>query len=338
SSHDTLADCWLAPALDPDLDGALASGSNDGNSYVDNALLTTQPSPDPAMLSQLREPYRSDLSKLNMAVQWRNYNQPPNGKQCGWLGVSFLESPVIDQANGNIIPNDDSSALNGYGPNSLFQKNQLGLVTCKDWTISNDPLAADLRYDFLSSGEKDIFDGNYADQRLMMATGPFTLLPDSSAEATIVLTFAKVDENDYRKNFGALLLLTDFAHQVFGEVTPVVEPISNDTMGYFVNNFQVTPPDVVSEQVRPSGLTIEPAYPDPFSTTCSIRYSNAVPGNVTVIVTDELGRKVRTHSLGEIPAGEHSLALDGAGLAAGDYRVTFFENGESQSLNVVYKP
>src|SRR5665213_85478 len=255
---------------------------------------------DTASISQLREPYRSDAAKLNMAVQWRNYNRPPNGKQYGMIGISFVESPVGDAA-GNVIPNDDSAALHGYGSYSLFQNNQRGLVTCKDWCPQNDPTTQDLRYDFVSSGQKDIFNGANGDQKLMMATGPFTLAPGKSAEATLVLTFAHVSDTSYKQNFGALLLLTDFAHQVFGEVSP-------GTSG--VNNFQVTPSSSVRDEQTASGLKIEQPYPNPFRSDCSMMYSNATAGTVLVTVSDELGRAVQSFSLGEMPAGGYPLTID----------------------------
>ncbi len=239
SSQQTLYDCWMAPAFDPDLDAAVGGAQFDGNSYVNDSLVSALA--DPTMVAQLKQDF-PDPSKLNMGVQWRDYNAPPNGKQYGWIGFSFLESPVIDSA-GDIIDNSDSTALHGYGPNSLFQKNARGLVTFKDWVIQNDPSTQDLRYAFLSSGEKDVFNGAYGDQRLMMATGPFTLPPGKSAETVVGITIAQVDNSDYKKNFGAVLLLTDFAHEVFGEVDSV--SLTDSTKGYFVNHFlSPTPPDI----------------------------------------------------------------------------------------------
>ena len=238
SSADSLIDCWMAPAFDPDLDAA--AGLDEGNSYVDDSLVTAVA--NPAMAAQLKLDF-PDPSKLNMGVQWYNYSKPPGGKQYGWIGFSFLETPVIDSA-GDIITNDDSTHLNGYGPNSLFQKNARGLVTFKDWVNGNDPSTQDLRYNFLSSGEKDLFSsyGN-GDQRLMMSTGPFTLPPGKSAETVVGITIAQVDNVDYKKNFGALLLLTDFAHEVFGEVDSVA--LTDTTKGYFVNHFlSPTPPGI----------------------------------------------------------------------------------------------
>jgi hypothetical protein len=231
-SNDSLINCFMAPAFDPDLDAAVGGASNDGNSYVDSTFAKTYA--DPTDLGLLRQPYRGDESKLNMGVQWRNFTQPPNGKQYGWVGFSFLESPVIDSA-GNIIANDDSAHLGGYGPGSLFQTRQLGLTTFRNWIIINDPTTEDLRYEFVSSGEKDNFNGVYQDRRLLMATGPFTLPPGKSVETTVGITIAQVDNSDYKKNFGALLLLTDFAHQVFGEVDSSTRP--DGTQSYFVDHF-----------------------------------------------------------------------------------------------------
>ncbi len=249
SSSDSLLNCWMAPAFDPDLDAAAGGAGNDGNSYVNDSLVKADA--DPADIAQLREPYRSDPTKLNMGVQWRNYTTPPNGKQYGWIGFSFLESPVID-ARGNIVANDDSVSLGGYGYDSLFQKNQLGLVTFQDWIILNDPSTEDLRYNFVSAGSKALFNGVYQDQRLLMATGPFTLPPKKSVETVVGITIAQVDNSDYHKNFGALLLLTDFAHLVFGEVdsTPIAfgtdtNGKADTTFGYSVNHFvSPAPPSI----------------------------------------------------------------------------------------------
>ncbi len=326
SSNDTLFNSWIAPAFDPDLDAAVGGGANDANSYVNDSLVFIEIPADPSYVAQLSEPYRSDPSKLNMAVQWRNYIQPPAGQQYGWLGVSLLETPVVD-AGGNIISDDDSAALQGYCSNSLFQTNQLGLVTCKDWTILNDPSKDSTRYNFVSSGEHDSWNGVYQDQRLLLATGPFNLPPGKSAEVTVVLTIAQPSTTSYEDNFGAVLLLTELAHEVFGEV---------DSTDCSVNNFQVTPPSSFNPPSTGSGFTMEQPYPDPFTTNCTISYQNSVAGLASAIVTDVLGRTVETISLGEVSAGEHTLSLDGTDLPSGDYRVTVIVGSESASQMVIH--
>jgi hypothetical protein len=213
SSEDSLIDCWIAPAFDCDLAGD-GSASNDFNSYVTDTVAFTNAYPTD--LNQLREPYKTHPSKLNMAYQYRN--TPVKGQLYGMLGMSFLESPVVDPATGNIIPNEDSAKLGGYvGPNSYFQKYQQGLVTFRTWNINNDPSTQDLRYDFVSARTRDLAASGPADQRMCMGTGPFTMPPHQHVETTVAFTIAKVSPTDSRLNFGALLELTDFAHQVFGE-------------------------------------------------------------------------------------------------------------------------
>ncbi len=252
SSADSLLDCWMAPAWDPDLDAAAAgNAAEDANSYVDSALVYKTIPAAPAYTTQLREPYKTHPEKFNMGVQWRNFTQPPPTGQYGWIGFSFLESPVID-AQGNIIANDDSVHLNGYGgSNSLFQQNQLGLVTFQDWIIANDPTTSDLRYDFVSAGTKAGWNGVYQDQRLLEATGPFTLPPGKSVETTIAICIAQANTTSYEDNFGALLLLADFAHQVFGEVdSTYISSIDtggkpDTTWSYYVNHFvSPAPPNI----------------------------------------------------------------------------------------------
>jgi hypothetical protein len=330
SSNETMYDSWIAPALDPDLDAsAPGAAGEDANSYVNDSLVKAIT--DSTMVSELSEPYRSDPSLLNMAVQWRNFT---TGPQYGWFGVSFVESPVVD-SNGYIIPNDDSLPLHGYGPNSLFQKKQEGLVTCRDWTILDDPSTSDLRYDFVSNGEKDSWNGVYQDQRLLIATGPFNLAPGQSAEATVALTFAHVSNTSYKQNFGALLLLAEMEHEVFGEVDSTQ---SGDSTNYFANNFQVSPPSSVNTTSNVSGLTMEQPYPNPFSTNCTISYRNAIAGAASAIVTDVLGRTVQTISIGEVSAGEHTLTIEGTDLPAGDYHVLITVGSASSSQMVVPLP
>ena len=232
SSNDSLLECWMAPAFDPDLANR---GASDHNSYVSDSV-----GKQAAINAGLREPYRSHPSKLNMGYQ---YCDPYQGKEYGQIGFSFLESPVIDSTTGNIIANDDSVDLGGYGPISLYQKNQRGLVTFKKWTISNDPSTSDLRYDFVSSGNLDLENGQVGDMRLLMGTGPFTLPPGKSVETVVAIILAQVSTTDKEKNFEALLGLTDFAHQVFGE--PDSTTLPDSTKGYTINHFlSPVPPDV----------------------------------------------------------------------------------------------
>lgn len=259
SSEDSLINCWIAPAFDADLGADAAGGGagNDFNSYVTDTVAQTNAYPTD--LGALREPYKSHPSKLNMAYQFRSAAY--KGQQFGMLGMSFLESPVVDPSTGNIIPNDDSVALNGYyGAKSYFQQYQQGLVTFRAWNISNDPPTQDLRYDFVSAGSRDLVAPKAADQRMCMGTGPFTLPPHQHVETTVSFTIAKVSPTDPKLNFGALLQLTDFAHQVFGE------------------------PKLLRDSLTDNGDTVHFAVVDHFL--------SPVPPNIPTVHTQSLDRSV----------------------------------------------
>ena len=228
STQDSLLDCWFAPAFDPDLESSTAA-NQDANSYVSDSLVHAVLQNDPSVGAAKLYPqiHVDSVYKLNMGYQYHQ-NAFASSGQYGDVGFSFLEGTVID-ANGNIIPNDDSVGLGGYGGSgSKFANPQFnhGLVTFRKWTIDNDPPTQDLRYDFVSSMAHDGAGSGYADVRLLMATGPFTLPPGRSVETTIGVTFAQ--GKDARTALFNLLLLTDFAHEVF-QTADTVPNFKRDT-------------------------------------------------------------------------------------------------------------
>ncbi len=221
STNDSLLDCWFAPAFDPDLESS-SGASNDANSYVSDSLVHAVLKTDPVVGYQKLYPqlHVDSVYKMNMGYQYHKAAMASSG-QYGNVGFSFLEGTVIDN-HGNIIPNDDSVGLGGYGGSkSSFANPQYnhGLVTFRKWTIDNDPSTQDLRYDFASSGTRDGAGSGYADVRLLMATGPFTLPPGRSVETTVGVTFAQ--GKDAQTALFNLLLLTDFAHEVFATADTV---------------------------------------------------------------------------------------------------------------------
>jgi hypothetical protein len=74
-----------------------------------------------------------------------------------------------------------------------------------------------------------------------------------------------------------------------------------------------------SEPAPPAaGLSLE-QYPNPFSETTTFRLSLAAPTFVRLVVYDVLGRTITTVAAGHLPAGEHQLPWNAAGLPAGLY-------------------
>lgn len=223
AGEDTLFDCYVAPAFDPDLgpDGA-ASARNDHNAYM--SLSTIRGDDTTTAKRALREAdpdnsrFGGKLENLNMAYQ---FSEPEGGRRYGMIGFAFLESPVVSES-GDIIENSTEEALG---------KPQLGLKTFKKWTIANDPPTQDLRYDFVSAGTRDP-DTGPGDVRLLFSTGPFTLKPGKSAETVVGIGIAHVSTTSDQPNLDSLIKLMVQAHNVFSRE-------SRDTL---IDN-SVEPPD-----------------------------------------------------------------------------------------------
>jgi photosystem II stability/assembly factor-like uncharacterized protein len=81
---------------------------------------------------------------------------------------------------------------------------------------------------------------------------------------------------------------------------------------------------VEPSEAPPSGLTLDPGFPNPFSGETTLAFTLPAPARVRLAVYDALGRRVRTLFDGPAPAGTTRLTWDGADgggrpLAAGIY-------------------
>ncbi len=73
-------------------------------------------------------------------------------------------------------------------------------------------------------------------------------------------------------------------------------------------------------------------YPNPFNPTTAIQYSAPERSQVTLTVTDMLGRTVSTLVNGSVEAGVHSATFDAAGLTSGNYVATISMAGLETGL------
>jgi hypothetical protein len=72
-------------------------------------------------------------------------------------------------------------------------------------------------------------------------------------------------------------------------------------------------------------------YPNPFNGSTQISYELANGGQVQVIVRDLTGRIVLDRNEGFLPAGKHTLTIDGSGLEAGLYTYTLNSGSFSET-------
>ena len=122
--------------------------------------------------------YLSEEPNLNTVINWTGTTQGEKDKGFGYVGVSLIESPVVNPSshyisNGKVFDSTE----------------QLGLRTLKAYSIENDPKNDSDKYALLSAdinqskvGPRDI--------RLIMSTGPLNLRPNDVAKFSIAYTFA----------------------------------------------------------------------------------------------------------------------------------------------------
>lgn len=196
-SGQDLVDCWLAPVMDVDI--ALTTNSRGGAANDRVRFYDWDPT-------------------LNLAVQWSNSDQGERNRGFGYLGFDFLESPAVD-AQGFIRKEK----------RFYDNKEQLGLVTFRNWSIEDDKQESEDRYNYIASAVRD-GDTGPGDKRFLMATGPFSMRNGDTARVIVGIILANTskggDADGTFEDMQELVRKDKFAQQVYD------------------NNFQApTPPD-----------------------------------------------------------------------------------------------
>lgn len=216
---DTLRACYMAAVLDIDI--ALATNPIAG-AQNDRAI------------------YYDEEDTLNLAVQWTNGDAGEAGKNFGYLGFTFLESPAVDVDN--YIRKDKRKFDN---------QEQLGLTAYKNWPITEDPNTDERRYDFISIESKPQrypADDQPGDRRLLFGTGPFNMVPDDSARIVI----------------GVVLGNTTSGRDATGEIADMAELIRKVKFAHFVYNNNFRAPEAPNRSVI-KGIGRNTSWPIPQS-------------------------------------------------------------------------
>ncbi|MFI5263405.1 MAG: T9SS type A sorting domain-containing protein [Candidatus Kapaibacterium sp.] len=307
SSNDTLRDCFLAPAFDPDLGVGGAASANDINSYFG---LTPQDSLDCRNLFPVSSPFHSDPTALNLGRQWSKTEPTANPPgEYGCLGFAFVETPVL--TSGEVLQNGDSLGLGGYGPNSLFKKNRIGLSSFRQWSISNDPGNAALRYNFIGTSLKDHNTSIIADMRLNMSTGPFTMKPNGIVTTTLAIGIARPSITVLKDNLDSLVKLMAFAHDFFEN------PISQtgDPNSVTIHHFEGAPTVSVKQTPTASQFDVF-LFPNP---TMDLLKARATSNIEKVDILNILGETVMQQK----NISSQDFTLDLSKLLPGTYFIRF---------------
>ncbi len=288
-SEDTLKNCWITPVLDPDI--ALSSNSSQG-----------------AMNDKIR--YYNEEDSLNLAVVWsEHHNTNENGKGFGYLGVTLIETPAVDE---NSFLRKDKT----YYP----ENSQLGLKTFRNWPIDEDINTDDERYNFISAGIKDGYSESPGDIRLVMASGPFNMLPGDTAKIVYALVLA-LPFVQYEAD-GTAADLADLVRKV-----KVIR-----------NYYQNTVTGIEEESQRfTNGLSIKNIFPNPANDFCKIEYYLPKLENVSIEITNIYGMPVLGISNETVQNGLNSVEINTKSLSSGAYFVTLRTATEhiSKLINII---
>ncbi len=213
-SKDTLYDCWVSPAFDMDIAPTTNTQNGAGNDHTR---------------------FYDETDTLNLAIQWSDGTQGESRKGFGYIGFDFLESPALDASN---YIRHDKKYYAG--------KEQLGLISFRNWTIDNDPKDNGDRYDFMSQKNLKDGDNGAGDKRFLMSTGPFNLRPQDTARVVVGLIMANTtkggDATGVAPDLDELIRKDKFAQTVYDNnfrapIPPDAGPITwkplNNAMSIF---------------------------------------------------------------------------------------------------------
>ena len=288
-SKDTLLDCWMSPVMDIDI--ALTSNSSAG-----------------AQNDKVR--YYDEEDTLNLAVAWSEHPQTnEKGKGFGYLGVTLIETPAVDE--------------NGFlrKDKAYYPKNaQLGLKTYRNWSISQDLSSDDERYYFISAGIKDAESESPGDIRLVMASGPFNMLPGDTVKIVYALVFSlpfvQLEADGTAADLADLVRKTKLIRNYYQNTVTGIEEESQS----FTNV-----------------LSIKSIFPNPANDFCKIEYYLPKVENVNIEITNIYGMSVLDISNETVQNGLNSLEINTKSLSSGAYFVTLRTATEhiSKLINII---
>jgi len=330
SGH-TLKDCYFGICTDNDIGNEVGIAGNDRISAIVGRWYTVN-----------GESRWVD----DVGYQWQDEEEPGWADFPGVIAYDLLQTPFDlqpgeDKDNDGIpdeyerdssyywnnVPQDKWDVDNDGVPDwrDPSENPQIGMTAFKRFSRGIEPDIDPERY--LTLAGYNFLTGIYepydtlptepADQRFLMASGPFDLAPDSTVTLVFALFFANW-------------------HDIYG--TPDSALVGPDGMAQFVwaGNWYVPGIEEGSSSAQPyNQLTIRP---NPITRHARVSFSVAQNGRVSLTLYDVSGRLVRDIIQTYVSAGSYSIDLDTRGLAHGTYFLVLEtpQSKTSQSLVIVH--
>jgi hypothetical protein len=151
-------------------------------------------------------------------------------------------------------------------------------------------------------------DGNPADRRFMMSSGPFDLDPISEYNDSIIIGVTAQEV---------------WTAIVMGQGTDRLNSITvmreNDDIAQALFQANFLPVEPTPYPVVPTKYALYQNFPNPFNSTTMIRFDIMVPGKVTLKVFNVLGQEVATLVDGPYSAGSHLISWNAEPFPSGIY-------------------
>ncbi|MEO0206339.1 MAG: T9SS type A sorting domain-containing protein [candidate division WOR-3 bacterium] len=282
----------------------------------------------------------------NLAFQWQTANEP-GWDDVGAIGFDLLQTPFDlqwgqDKDNDGIpdqYERDSAYYWNNVPPSKWDIDNdsvpdwrdasenpQMEMTAYKRFTLSLEPNKDNERYLTLAgynftTGQYEPYDTIIPqpdDQRFLMASGPFELMPDSSA--TVVL--------------GAMLTYWDRQNHAIPDTELVL--LDHRLQCYYDKNWHLNIQETSESKPNKQILFVQP---NPIKDWANVRFILNEAGNVSLKLYNSLGQFVKTIFQGNKQAGEHNISVNTSDLSPGTYFLVLRTKAEisNRKLSVIRK-
>ncbi|MEO0136768.1 MAG: T9SS type A sorting domain-containing protein [candidate division WOR-3 bacterium] len=278
----------------------------------------------------------------NLAFQYQ-FADEPGWSDVGAIGFDLLQTPFDlqwgqDKDNDGIVDQYERDSIyywNNVPPSQWDIDNdgvpdwrdpsenpQMGLTAYKRFTLVSDPYYDNQRY--LALAGYDYNNGQYVpydtvvpqpdDQRFLMASGPFQLMPDSSATIILGVMLTYWDRYNHSMPDTEIVLL-DHRMQTYWNLNWRLGIHEGSLFSSKVNNLCIKP-NPVKDEAMVHFILKEPSY-------------------VTLNLYNSLGQLVLNAWNGVKPTGEYNIRIDVRELPSGTYFLVLKSETEITSRRLI---
>lgn len=209
------------------------------------------------------------------------------------------------------------------------EKEQIGLSTFRTWPIESDLEDDEDRYNFLSSGtkESDIAPG---DQRIIMSSGPFNMLPGMKARFALSWVFADTySGQDPDGSFKDITGLNEGENIKYSKDGSLINLVLKIRELYYKNKLVVSAEDPIES------IHNETVNPNPSPGTFNYYFSIDSPGYVKLSIYDAVGNEIEVLSNKYESSGDKVYRFNTPNISDGVYFIKLQTNNIIRTRKLV---